>query len=425
MQPVNQRRGRHRNPARGPAHARTLRRPRWRATLAAALGVLLFLGTAFGLVYTRLQGNIERSNITMLLSNDRPEAQPPLDPNAGQPINLLVIGSDVRTGDFADPTIEGMRSDSTVLLHISSGRDRVEAISLPRDLLVKIPSCYRHDGSRTRELRSAKFNTAFALGGARGEVDEAAACTIRTVERMSGIYIDDYVVMDFQGFESMVNALQGVPLYIDEDINDRRADLKLDAGCRLLDGRQALGYARARYTLGDGSDVSRINRQHELLSSIAREVLRLNLLTDLSSLYSFLDAATSSMSTGEQIGSLSTMAGLAYSLRGIEPSEITFVTLPFVWSGQDIYPSEDAELVWHNLLLDQPVNTPPETEESPSSSSSSETGTEPSPTADPTTDSQNSLPSREPTPTQTPTFEHETTAETDALDPICTRERAS
>src|SRR5690625_7851674 len=88
------------------------------------------------------------------------------------------------------------------------------------------------------------FNSAFALGADGGDVGTAAACTIRTIEQMSGVYVDDFVVVDFAGFINVVDALGGVPMCIPEPINDRRAHLELEAGQQVLDGEEALGYAR-------------------------------------------------------------------------------------------------------------------------------------------------------------------------------------
>ncbi|MDD9205638.1 LCP family protein, partial [Georgenia sp. 10Sc9-8] len=121
------------------------------------------------------------------------------------------------------------------------------------------------------------------------------------------------------------------------------------------DAEEALGYARVRKTVGSGSDIDRIGRQQDLVAAIARDALSRNLLTELPVLYRFLDAATSSLVTGEEIGSLPTLAGLAYSLRGLDADDIYFTTMPFDWAGPRVVPSEEAELVWQALRNDEPV----------------------------------------------------------------------
>ncbi|TRW45856.1 LytR family transcriptional regulator [Georgenia yuyongxinii] len=328
-----------------------------------ALAAALFLGTGGALAYNEIQGNVSRHDITDLLG-DRPSGAAeaiPLDQKAGHAINLLIMGSDIREGASdvdgagAAGAVEGMRSDTTMIAHISADRSRVEIVSIPRDTLVDIPACIMPNGTETAAHSDAMFNSAFAIGGQTGDVGAAAACTIRTVENLTGILIDDFVVVDFAGFINVVDALGGVPMYVPEAVNDPAAGLTLEAGCQVLGGKDALGFARARKSLGDGSDISRIGRQQELVAAIAREALGKNLLTDLPALYKFLDATTSTLTTGQYIGGLTTMAGLASSLRGLDAGGISFTTMPFDWAGARVVPSAAAEDLWDTLVADLPM----------------------------------------------------------------------
>lgn len=333
-----------------------------RSTALAVLSVAVFAGSGAAIAYNDLQGNIDRHDITDHLG-DRPTAggqtQQPLDPAAGRAINVVVLGSDSRDGDVNDEygtTPEGdMRSDTTMIAHISADRSRVEIVSIPRDTLVTIPSCGLADGSWTEPRSEAMFNGAFTIGGQDGNLATAAACTIRTIEELSDVLIDDFVVIDFAGFINVIDALGGVPMCIPEPIDDPRAKLTLEAGEQVLNGRDALGFARARYTVGDGSDISRIGRQQELVGAIAREALSKNLLTDLPALYRFLDAATATLTTGTDLGSIPTLAGLAYSLRGIDLEEITFATMPHVPAGNRVLPAAEADELWQALINDEPI----------------------------------------------------------------------
>ncbi|WP_418606707.1 LCP family protein [Georgenia sp. SUBG003] len=348
-----------------PRHAHALRRRTGlRRAGVAGLAAVLFVGSGAAFAYSEIQGNVDRHDISHLLGDSataggEPE---PIDQKAGQPINLLVMGSDVRAGDSdvdgagAAGEVQGMRSDTTMIAHISADRSRVEVLSIPRDTLVDVPACTLPDGSTTTPHEDAMFNSAFQTGGQTGDVGAAAACTIRTVQDLTGIVIDDFVVVDFAGFKNVVDALDGVPLYFDKPIDDPYAQLRVAAGCQVLDGTEALGVARARKTVGDGSDISRIGRQQELVAAIAREALGKNLLTDLPALYQFLDAATSTLTTGPYIGGLPTMAGLANSLRGLEPGAISFATMPFDWAGPRVVPSADAEAMWENIKADRPID---------------------------------------------------------------------
>ena len=94
------------------------------------------------------------------------------------------------------------------------------------------------------------WNEAFSVGG--------PACTIQQFEQITGVRIDHYVVVDFAGFEDMVDAIDGVEVCIPEDIYDPEHGINIPAGTREIAGREALNYVRARYTLGDGSDIGRI-----------------------------------------------------------------------------------------------------------------------------------------------------------------------
>lgn len=330
---------------------------------ATALALTLFVGTGAAVAYSEIQGNINRHDISDLLG-DPPAggaAPAPIDEKAGEPINLLVMGSDVREGKSdvdgagAAGEVQGMRSDTTMIAHISADRTRVELVSIPRDTLVDIPSCIMPNGAETAPRSDVMFNSAFSLGGQTGDVGAAAACTIRTVQDLTAVPIDDFIVVDFAGFMNMVEALGGVPMYIPEAVDDPDAQLKLAAGCQVLDGRDALGFARARKSIGNGSDIDRIGRQQELVAAIAREAMSKNLLTDLPALYRFLDASTSTLTTGPYIGGLPTMAGLANSLRGISLEEISFVTMPFEYAGPRVRPTAEADVLWKALAADLPV----------------------------------------------------------------------
>lgn len=325
--------------------------------------LLTFATSVAALTWGRVNDNIEKSDIDDLLGTNRPTASgtpAPTDINRGRALNLLVIGSDSREGENdvdgagATGTTSGMRSDTTMLVHISADRSRVEVVSIPRDTLVDIPACTRRDGTTTEPQYDVMFNSAFEAGAEGGDIGSAAACTILTVEELTGIYVDDFVVVDFAGFINVVDALGGVAMYIPEDIDDHLSGLQLEQGCRLLDGEDALGFARVRKTVGDGSDISRIGRQQDLVLAIVEEALSSNLLRNPARLYRFLDTSTQTLTTGNRIGSVTALAGLGTSLAGLRSDNITFITMPFEWAGPRVVPSPDyANEVWTALLSDE------------------------------------------------------------------------
>ncbi|PFG20367.1 LCP family protein [Serinibacter salmoneus] len=370
-------------------HARRLIDRRWLRALATALvAVLAFSGTAVAAMYYTLTHNIS-SNYALEDFRPTPEVEEavategenPTDPMAGQDWNILLIGSDSRDGENGDVSgdgdlFEGARADTTILLHLPADRSRAEAVSIPRDLLTAVPSCVTDsDGSTSWAQDSAMFNSAFATGGINGDVGLGAICTALTVEEMSGLTIDDYAVVDFAGFERMVDTIGGVPMCFPEALHDDLAGLDIAAGEQTLDGVQALALARARKSLGDGSDIQRIDRQQELLAAMVRQVLSLNLVTDSYALIQFLDAVTSSLTTSQGLGNPISLAGLALELAPIGAEGVAFVTLPFDPAGARVVANAQSEELWERLRNDEPLNSasaqPEETTSSDSTPSSS------------------------------------------------------
>ncbi|NMR20854.1 LCP family protein [Cellulomonas fimi] len=331
----------------------------------AVVALLAFGVTGAATAYTKLQGNIESADITDLLGKDRPTpaAEPdPDDPNAGRALNILLMGSDDRSGENAEigGEVEGMRSDTTILMHVSADRQRVELISIPRDTLVDIPACPRSDGTESR-AQKGQFNAAFSIGAQSGQVSDAAVCTIKTVEANTGVFVDDFVVIDFAGFIRMVDALGGVPMCVPEKMEDAEAGLSLEAGSQTLDGSTALALARARKEVGDGSDTSRLVRQQQLLAAMVQSVQSKNLLTDVPELLQFLNAATSSITASPNLASITNLSGLAFSLRGTLGGNISFMTVPFAPAPTDrnrVVMTAEADVLWERVAADQPIVEP-------------------------------------------------------------------
>jgi LCP family protein required for cell wall assembly len=189
-----------------------------------------------------------------------------------------------------------------------------------------------------------KINEAFAIGNLYGNKAElGVACTIKTVEQDTGIYIDHFIVVNFTGLKDMVSALGGVYECNPTPINDPNSHLHLAVGTHLLTPTQALGYVRARYTLGDGSDLERIGRQQAFMSSLIGRVKRKML--DPLAIYRFLDAATRSLTIDTQLGGITGLYDLGQSLRGIPSSKIAFFTVPNFPRGE-VVPSDTANVLW-------------------------------------------------------------------------------
>lgn len=347
-----------------PRHASTLRRHTVLRIIAlGAAALLLFVGTGVATAYFTFNGNLKTADVTKLLGERPTQAPaPPGDPSAGLPQNILLLGSDTRSGDNAaiGGANGGMRSDTSIIIHISADRSRVELISIPRDSWVKIPSCLRTNGTKSAPA-TTKFNAAFAYGAESGSVTDAAACTIKTVESLTHVLINDFVVVDFAGVVSMVDALGGVPMCVPNNMSSPDSGLNVKAGLQTFDGTTAIAFARSRKGpgLGDGSDTGRITRQQDLLGATIRQAQSKNLLTDAGALYKFLNAATSSLTTSPGLASIPKLVGLVYSLRGLQAKDVTFVTVP--WRPLPADPNNvewlpAADTIWANLNADRPVN---------------------------------------------------------------------
>ncbi|QCB95220.1 LytR family transcriptional regulator [Cellulomonas shaoxiangyii] len=331
-----------------------------RGVALAATTVLVF-GAAGGVAMAaRLTGNVDQIDVADLVAAAPSPTEPadPADARAGEPVNVLVLGSDQRDGEngVIGGDEGGMRSDTTILLHVSADRTRVEMVSIPRDSLVEIPSCTMTDGSTTKPF-DGMFNEAFATGWKTGQdVDSAAACAMSTVVHNTGVPLTHVVVVDFAGFQSMINAVGGVEMCIENDIKDRYTGLDITAGVHRLDGVTALQYARARHGTGlDGSDIKRAGRQQRLIANLANEVLSKNLLTDAPQLLQFLSAATQSLTTNI---SVSDLTGLAFSLRGIDRENIALTTVPWAPARSDANRVEwtpEADELWANIAADRPM----------------------------------------------------------------------
>ncbi|MCE7051200.1 LCP family protein [Streptomyces purpurascens] len=328
------------------------RRRRWVRCTAFGIAALVVAAAGAGwAVYAKLSGNITPDEAAAAeLARYEKERPTSLVRDAR---NVLLIGSDSREGDDnarygRDSGTE--RSDTTILLHLSAGRSSATAVSLPRDLMVELPGCRRPDGSRSAP-RFAMFNQAFALGG--------SACTIRTVEKLTDVRVDHHVVVDFHGFKEMVDAVDGVEVCLREPVDDQAAKLRLPAGRVTLNGEQALGYVRARKSLGDGSDTERMERQQRFLGALVNKVRSNDVLLNPVKLYPVLDAATSSLTTDPDLASLRGLYELVRGLRDIPMEQVQFLTVPresYAYdANRDQLVEPEAEKLFERLRKDSPV----------------------------------------------------------------------
>jgi LCP family protein required for cell wall assembly len=279
----------------------------------ATAAVLVICGGTGGYLYWKLNSNIKTVDINAALGTDRPAA------STTGAMNILILGSDSRSGgnsELAGGADDGTaRSDTAMVVHINEAHTHADVVSIPRDTLVTRPTCGTKVGAS-----DVMFNTAYEVGG--------ATCAVKTVESMTGLRMDHYVEVDFQGFAKLVDALGGVTVTTTVDINDTDSGLHLKAGTHKLTGTQALEFVRTRHGVGDGSDLGRIELQQQFVKSLMAQVQNLGLLTDPVKLYELASTATSSVTTDSDLGSVASLVSFAESMKSVKSSDITAVTMP-------------------------------------------------------------------------------------------------
>ncbi|MFF4549051.1 LCP family protein [Streptomyces sp. NPDC001406] len=322
-------------------------------------GVLVLGIAAGGWAYWHLNNNIKSVDINSALGDDRP-ARAVVTPSASASasplptgaVNILVLGSDSRSGkankELGGGSSSGARSDTAMVVHIDAGRTEATVVSIPRDTLVTRPSCPLSSGGSTAQAYNAMFNSAYSVGG--------PVCAVKTVESITDVRMDHYIEIDFSGFAKLVNALGGVTVTTDEDIDDDKSHLHLAAGTHHLNGKQALALARTRHGIGDGSDLGRIGLQQKLVKALLEQMAATDLLTDPAKLYRVADAVTSSLTMDTGLDSLKELTRLGQSLKGLSSDHVRTLTMPVVTAPSDpnrvVAKEPAASELWDSLRAD-------------------------------------------------------------------------
>ena len=253
--------------------------------------------------------------------------------------NILIVGVD-SNGKNADK-FKGTRSDTMILVNIDPGRHSINAISIPRDSKVYLAGDYGVQ----------KINAAHALGG----ID----LTIKTVEDTLGIKIDKYILINNEGVKKLVDALGGVPVYIEKNMyyNDNTAGLhiNLTKGLHVLNGDQVEGYLRFRK---DGlGDIGRTSRQQWFVKAVLEKLQSPSVISKIPEV---LNIASSYVKTNL---SLYEMSHLAATLRNIDMNDVEFATLPGAPSKKGyisywiLDPEKTQEVIDRMVYRDKPTPT--------------------------------------------------------------------
>ncbi len=191
----------------------------------------------------------------------------PIDQTSGSV--WLLVGSDSREGLTAEEQselhtgdTEGQRTDTIMLVHQQLGQAPT-LVSIPRDSWVTIPAHTASDGTSVPD-RGGKINSAFAYGG--------APLLSEAIEYNTGLHVDHYMEVGFDGIVDLTNAVGGIEVCFDEPIKDENSGLDVEAGCQVLDGAEALAWVRMRYADPKG-DLGRIERQQQYMAAMVDEIL--------------------------------------------------------------------------------------------------------------------------------------------------------
>ncbi len=315
-------------------HGRLRRSRAWKtifATLAASLAVVLVSTVSVGAItLAQINSNIDVVELEVLEGQEER-----IIPTVGKwegGFNVLLVGIDNEPGQ-ADSRERGSATlnDVNILIHVAEDQQSAVAVSIPRDMVVPIPSCPDPDGEGSSFAMSAQpINVAWSYGGLN--------CVVLTVEALTGLSIPYAGAISFNGVAQLANAVGGVDVCVDGPINDPYTGLKIpSAGTWTLAGGDALAFLRTRYGVGDGSDLGRISNQQVYLSSLMRKVQNEGVLTDVTKLYGIAVVATSSMKLSSTLVSLDTMVSMAQALRNVPTENIVFVQYPSRTGGTGVY----------------------------------------------------------------------------------------
>ncbi|MFC1417996.1 LCP family protein [Streptacidiphilus cavernicola] len=306
--------------------ARRKPRRRWLKIVAWSLAVLVVASVGGGYyLYSHLAGNIKTA--ALYTGNDKAKAvgTEKADPLGRTPLNLLLIGSDTRIGAAnckdggACKTAVGARADVEMLVHLSADRSNITVMSIPRDLYTQLPACTDPSG---------KTSTPGGFGQINGTLQYGPSCTAMAVHKLTGVPIDDFMMVDFSGVVSMSNALGGVNLCFTHRFYDINSGLKLTQGSHVLKGQAALQFLRTRDSFGDGSDnVGRTTATHVFFTQMINKLKNAGTITNIPAMLSIANAASNALTVSPDIHTPAELLDLARNLNAVKSDRITFTTM--------------------------------------------------------------------------------------------------
>lgn len=299
------------------------------AFVAISLAVVMVAGVSLaGIAFWRIQSQVQANAVDI---GDKGAKLPQIgDFDGGFNIMLVGVDNDPSQGDVYGKR-DGTLNDVNILLHVSADHSSATAVSLPRDLIVPIPSCTSEDGKTKSSAMSGRpINEAYYYGGLK--------CVTDTVSDLTGLEIPFAAVITFQGVIDMSDIVGGVEVCVDGPVHDKYTGLTFpSAGKYTIQGVQAQQFVRTRHGVGDGSDLGRISSQQVFMSALARKLTSEGTLGDIGKLYQIAEGASEHMKLSTSLAQLDTMVSIAKAMRNISLDRITFVQYPGSTGGTGIY----------------------------------------------------------------------------------------
>ncbi|MFJ8740544.1 LCP family protein [Embleya sp. NPDC127516] len=320
--------------AKGTGHGKPRRFRKLKITALVMSLVLVALGITGYVIYQKLNANIKHSKLNTS-DVDVPKEAP--DEFGRTPMNILMIGSDGRN-DPTDCKLGGAcdggapRADVQMLLHVSADRSNASVISIPRDTRVAIPACTDPKTKQKFPPINATINESLGRGG--------PGCVVGTWQLLTKVHIDHFMMVTFSGVVSMADAVGGVDVCVQSNIQDEAVEyvngerhvigshLRLTAGTHKIQGEDALKWLRTRHAFEDGSDVGRTHAQHMYLNSMVRTLKSNSTITNPIKLFKVADAATRSLTVDDGLNGIQKLTSLATTLNKVNTNRITMTTMP-------------------------------------------------------------------------------------------------
>ncbi|WP_326694768.1 LCP family protein [Streptomyces sp. NBC_01766] len=321
----------------GPGGPRTGRAPNWgrRIRVGVLVLVVVVLATSIG-TYFWADGKLRRE-VDLSKVIDRPAT--------GKGTNYLIVGSDSREGmSAADKkklhtgSAEGKRTDSMIILHVGDHGNTM--ISLPRDSNVTVPS---YKGSQSGKLypntgRQEKLNAAYA--------EDGPELLVRTIEYNTGLHIDHYAEIGFDGFAKIVDAVGGVDMNLPKGFKDKYSGADFKAGEQTLNGQQALAFVRTRHAFA-ASDLERTKNQQKFLAALASQTATPTTVMNPFKLYPVMGAGLDTVIVDKDM-SLWNLASMFWAMKGVSGGDGKQMNMPI--SG-----STGGNLVWDKTKVKELV----------------------------------------------------------------------